>query len=325
VKARFIGLKGATPVGSFVDLAHEPPFELARLRVRPALREVQLGPKVQSLEPRIMQVLVVLARNRGQVVSRKDLNDACWGGRIVGNDTLNRCISAIRRLAEAYSGFTITTVARVGYRLDDSDSPAFKPAPTTGAKTERRHLTALACNLHRPAGITTRLDPETWHAIVIEFRRTTCAVIEQWGGYVTDRIGDRLVAYFRVPRAREDAAERAVRAGLAIVESMVELNARVSEAHAIRLAVQIGIHSAVAVVAHDGGGNVEIFGEAADLAALAQAEATPDNLLITHAVHELVANAIASDAQRVLQLAEVGAAVPLYRVRSTSASARLLP
>jgi class 3 adenylate cyclase len=314
--------KRATSVGRSIDLAHESPFELAALRVSPASRQVRFGPKVQSLEPRIMQVLVVLARHRGQVVSRQDLVDACWGGRIVGDDTLNRCIAAIRRLAEAYSGFAITTVARVGYRLDESASPRIGLAPTTIVRNERRHLTALSCTLHRPAGLTTRLDPEEWHAIVTEYRRSAAGAVEQWGGYIADRSGDRLVAYFGLPQAREDAAERAVRAGLAIVESMVEVSARVSEAHDIRLAVQIGIHAAVVVVARDSAGNLEIFGEASDIAALVQAEAAPDTVLMTRAVHELVADAIASEEQRTLQLADIGAPLQLYRAPASSSNVR---
>ncbi len=67
-----------------------------------------------------MQVLVQLARNRGRVVSRQDLIDACWGGRVVGDEAVNRCIAAIRRLSEAFGGFSVTTIARVGYKLDEA-------------------------------------------------------------------------------------------------------------------------------------------------------------------------------------------------------------
>jgi DNA-binding winged helix-turn-helix (wHTH) protein len=105
---------------ALIDLAHEPPFELELLRVRPAFREIRSGFSVLRIEPRIMQVLVLLARHRGHVVSRQDLIDACWGGRVVGDDALNRCIAALRRLAERHGGFAITTIARVGYQLGES-------------------------------------------------------------------------------------------------------------------------------------------------------------------------------------------------------------
>jgi len=73
-------------------------------------------------------VLVALARRRGPVVSRDDLIDCCWGGRTVGEDAINRCIAAIRKLSEAHGGFLITTVPRVGYRLDESAPPLARPA-----------------------------------------------------------------------------------------------------------------------------------------------------------------------------------------------------
>ncbi|MCW5761080.1 MAG: winged helix-turn-helix domain-containing protein, partial [Phenylobacterium sp.] len=84
------------------DLADEPPFVLGGLTVRPPTREVVAGDgAAEALEPRVMKVLVVLARSRGQVVSRAQLVFACWDGRIVGDDAINRCIQALRRLAAA--------------------------------------------------------------------------------------------------------------------------------------------------------------------------------------------------------------------------------
>ncbi len=103
-----------------VDLALEPRFSLGSLVVRPATREVAVAGQIQVLEPRIMQVLVALARRRGEVVARDELIASCWSGRVVGEDAINRCIAAIRRLSEAHGGFSVETVARVGYRLGES-------------------------------------------------------------------------------------------------------------------------------------------------------------------------------------------------------------
>jgi DNA-binding winged helix-turn-helix (wHTH) protein/tetratricopeptide (TPR) repeat protein len=100
-----------------IYLAHESDFSLSGIDVRPATRQVEVGGVSETLEPRIMQVLVVLARRRGQVVSRDDLIAACWEGRIVGDDALNRCISKIRRLGETHGAFRLETIPRVGYRM----------------------------------------------------------------------------------------------------------------------------------------------------------------------------------------------------------------
>lgn len=102
-----------------VELAHEQAFSLGEMQVRPATLEVSGPGWAEALEPRVMQVLVVLARARGEVVSRDDLIRACWGGRVVGEDAINRCVARLRRLARERGGFDLATVPRVGYRLDE--------------------------------------------------------------------------------------------------------------------------------------------------------------------------------------------------------------
>jgi TolB-like protein len=114
-----------------VDLAREPALSLSAIHIRPATREV-LGRagRREVLEPRVMQVLVALARRRGQVVSRDELIQACWRGQVVGDDAVSRCIASLRRLAAAFGGLAIETIARVGYRLDElSEIVRGSPAP----------------------------------------------------------------------------------------------------------------------------------------------------------------------------------------------------
>ncbi|HEY2707263.1 MAG TPA: winged helix-turn-helix domain-containing protein [Caulobacteraceae bacterium] len=113
-----------------IDLAREADFVLGGMEVRPRSRELVAGGKAEILEPRIMQVLVALAQRRGQVVTRDELTWSCWGGRIVGEDAIYRCIQAIRQRAQAHGGFAVATVSRVGYRLDESALPFAKPALT---------------------------------------------------------------------------------------------------------------------------------------------------------------------------------------------------
>ncbi len=101
-----------------IILAHEPSFDLSGLTVRPATRQIISDGGAQTLEPRVMQVLIVLAQAGGEVVSRNDLVAACWGGRIVGENAINRVISRLRGLGSDLGGaFEIETISRVGYRL----------------------------------------------------------------------------------------------------------------------------------------------------------------------------------------------------------------
>jgi len=118
----------AEDIAAPVRLAREPDFSLGELTVRPSLCEVEAHGRRRRLEPKVMQVLVALARADDRVVSRDGLIDACWGGRIVGEDAINRCIGRLRRLSEAFEGaFSIETVIRVGYRLTPVVSEAARP------------------------------------------------------------------------------------------------------------------------------------------------------------------------------------------------------
>lgn len=122
-----------------VNLAQELDFSLGAARVRPSSREVVLGERREMLEPRVMQVLVALARRPGQVVSRDELIAQCWAGRIVGEDAINRCIGQLRKHAQALgeAALTIDTVPRVGYRLKPAaaaePAPDAEPAPPPAA------------------------------------------------------------------------------------------------------------------------------------------------------------------------------------------------
>src|SRR5262245_47064948 len=132
-----------------VDLAQEPDFALGPLQVRPSSREVlPAAGEREVLEPRVMQVLVALARRPDQVISRDQLIDACWAGRVVGEDAINRCIGRVRRLSETHGGFSVETIARVGYRLTVTAGAAMPAAPAEpdaqGPKGRARLVVGLA-------------------------------------------------------------------------------------------------------------------------------------------------------------------------------------
>jgi DNA-binding winged helix-turn-helix (wHTH) protein/TolB-like protein len=107
-----------------IDLARTPAFFLGETAVHPATREVIKGEARESVEPRVMQVLVALAHGQGEVVTRDDLIAQCWNGRVVGDDAINRCITAVRKIAAAYGGFSLETIPRVGYRLHTGEAGA---------------------------------------------------------------------------------------------------------------------------------------------------------------------------------------------------------
>jgi DNA-binding winged helix-turn-helix (wHTH) protein/tetratricopeptide (TPR) repeat protein len=139
-----------------IDLAHQAPFRLGTLEVRPALRQLVRDDGTEEvLEPRVMQVLVALARAEGGIVSRDDLTRSCWEGRVVGEDAINRVVSRLRRAAEGIGqdSFRIETITKVGYRLL-REGQAATPAPAPDSPLARARAEAHRLRLDRRAMLT---------------------------------------------------------------------------------------------------------------------------------------------------------------------------
>lgn len=136
---------GVIAASSRIDLARTPPFLIGALRVIPAELAVERDAQRRELQPRVLQVLVALADSRPEVVSRDRLVERCWDGRIVGDDAINRCILALRHMADEFepAPFMIETIPRIGYRL--IETPGAARVPASGVwEWLRRYRIALA-------------------------------------------------------------------------------------------------------------------------------------------------------------------------------------
>jgi class 3 adenylate cyclase len=91
--------------------------------------------------------------------------------------------------------------------------------------------------------IAAHLDAEEWREIAAQYHRTAAAAVTRFGGNVAKYLGDGLMVYFGWPEAHEDDAERAVRAGLAIVDDVNSLNGRLAKEHNVTLSVRVGIQT----------------------------------------------------------------------------------
>ncbi len=121
------------------DLTRTARFRLGSVEVRPDTREV-IGPGgTDVLEPRVMQVLIVLGQAKGEIVTRGALVTRCWEGRAVSEDAISRTIQRLRRLSEntAAGAFEIRTIHKVGYRLLAADNDADGDAAGAAAAAER--------------------------------------------------------------------------------------------------------------------------------------------------------------------------------------------
>jgi ribosomal protein L40E len=139
-----------------------------------------------------------------------------------------------------------------GTRARPSAAPQAAPRAVEDERTpvgERRQLTVLFCDLVGSTPLAQQLDAEEWRDVVEAYHRTAAA-LTRFGGHVAQYLGDGLLIYFGWPTAHEDDPERAIRAGLAILDAMVPLNATLSGG--TRLAVRIGMHTGPVVIG-DGG------------------------------------------------------------------------
>jgi DNA-binding winged helix-turn-helix (wHTH) protein len=139
----------AMPARAAIQLADVPDFMLGALSVRPSRGELVRARVSERVEPRLMQVLVVLAQANGATVSRQELVARCWGGLAMSSDAVNRVISLLRQtLIRLEVSARIETLPRIGYRLEVAAH--FAPA---SAAVESRAPAALVEDLYQRARV----------------------------------------------------------------------------------------------------------------------------------------------------------------------------
>ena len=158
---------------------------------------------------------------------------------------------------------------------------------------ERRQLTVMFCDLVGSTELSQKLDPEDLRELNRAYQDACKAAIERYEGYVARYMGDGVLAYFGYPRAHEDDAERAIFAGLGVVESVVGLNATVGDQQAVELGVRVGIATGLVVVGDIIGEGASqeraVVGETPNLAARLQAIAEPNAVVVAPDTHRLTA------------------------------------
>src|SRR4029077_265581 len=134
---------------------------------------------------------------------------------------------------------------------------------------------------------------------------------------IAQYLGDGLLVYFGYPQAHEDDAQRAVRTGLGIVETMDTLNAHLEHDTGIRLAVRLGIHTGVVVVGEVGGGGRQeqlALGETPNIAARLQGLAAPDTIVLSAATQHLIQGYFTCHALGSQTLKGVATPLQMYQV-----------
>ncbi len=164
-------------------------------------------------------------------------------------------------------------------------SPILERAARDSA--ERRQLTVMFCDLVGSTALSTKLDPEDLRSVVGAYHKCVAATVARFDGFLAKYMGDGVLIYFGYPRAHEDDAERAVRAGLALTELVPTLEAGQGSGLQVRVGIATGL-----VVVGDLTGEGEarergVVGETPNLAARLQTVAQPGQVVISQSSRRL--------------------------------------
>ena len=154
------------------------------------------------------------------------------------------------------------------------------PKPGHTGEQERRQVTVMLCDLVGSTELTQRLDPEEMGRIIRQFQDSTAGAISRFDGFVDRFMGDAVLAFFGYPRAHEDAAERAVRAALAIVDGIGAIAGPDGQAMSVRIAISSGAAFFGEIVEHGGAREPIVTGEVVNLAARMQQIAPVNGIVI---------------------------------------------
>ena len=179
-------------------------------------------------------------------------------------------------------GLTLGQRKRLLKALEERGTAPVDPGQDRGkGEAERRQMTIVFCDMVGSSALASRLDPEDMFVVVAAYQRCCMEVVTAHGGYVAQYLGDGVLAYFGFPAARENDAERAVRAGLALVEAIRRLKPRSD----INLHARVGIDTGLVVIgdllAQGVGNDDSVVGDTPNFAARLQAAAPPDGVAIS--------------------------------------------
>jgi class 3 adenylate cyclase/tetratricopeptide (TPR) repeat protein len=169
--------------------------------------------------------------------------------------------------------------------IAELDGAALEPAeavsePAPRDEAERRQLTVMFCDLVGSAALSARLDPEDMWGVIASYHACIGEVVGHHNGMIARYMGDGVLAYFGYPRAQEDDAEQAVRAALALVDAVANLETNVDAALQVRVGIGTGTVVVSELLIGETPAEQAVIGETPNLAARLQTLAEPGTALI---------------------------------------------
>jgi class 3 adenylate cyclase/predicted ATPase len=194
--------------------------------------------------------------------------------------------------------------------------PSSVPLPPVEA-AERRQLTVLFCDLADASTLAQQLDPEALREVIRTYHTICAEVMQRFDGYIAQYLGDGIMVYFGYPRAHDEEAQRAVHAGLALLQALAPVQAQLAQEQGISLAVRLGLHTGMVVVGAVGGGRWQerlALGETPNIAARLQGLAAPNTILISADTFRLIEGAFLCQSLGAQTLRGVPAPLQVYQV-----------
>jgi class 3 adenylate cyclase len=169
-----------------------------------------------------------------------------------------------------------------------TSEPAIRVEPKPQDTAERRQVTVMFSDLVGSTALSARMDPEDLREVISAYQKCVAETVQRFGGFVAKYMGDGVLVYFGYPQAHEDDAERAVRAGLELVQAVTRLKSKAA------LQSRVGIATGLVVVGDlIGSGSAQeqaVVGETPNLAARLQAMAEPNTVVIAESTRKLLGN-----------------------------------
>ena len=182
----------------------------------------------------------------------------------------------------------------------------------------------MFCDLVDSTPLAGQFDPEEFRDIVRAYLDACAQVIQRFDGHIAKYLGDGILVYFGYPRAHEDDAQRAVYAGLGILEAIVQVNRHLARERSLRLAVRLGIHTGLVVAGELCGGlrgsHWQSSGETPNIAVRLQGVAEPSTVVISTATAQLVQGVFACQDLGTPPLKGVATPLRVYRVHGEGAA-----
>lgn len=153
---------------------------------------------------------------------------------------------------------------------------------------ERRHLTVLFADMVGSTKTSSELDPEDYRSVIRAYQEACAAAITRYDGFVAQYMGDGILAFFGYPRAHEDDAERAIRAGKEAIEAVAKLAPRPGLGLQSRVGIATGEVVVGDMIGEGAAREAAVAGATPNLAARLQALALPDTVVISGSTCQLV-------------------------------------